>query len=81
MAAKTWRGLKRASEQNSEAQPTCEIYPIFTLRIGVRYVPLRAAAFEIPGKFTVFLGQNRLFLNGVQKVVSSNLTAPTIGHQ
>jgi hypothetical protein len=73
-----WPEFRHASEQNSEPQPTYEIYPIFTLRISVRYVPLRAVAFEIPRKCSVFLRKMGLFLNGVQKVVSSNLTAPTI---
>jgi len=41
-------------------------------------MPLRAAAFEIPRKFAVFLRNKGALLNGVQKVVSSNLTAPTI---
>ena len=41
-------------------------------------MPLRAAAFEILRKCAVFLREKGLFLNGVQKVVSSNLTAPTI---
>jgi hypothetical protein len=41
-------------------------------------VPLRAAAFEIPRKCAVFLRKKGVLLNGVQKVVSSNLTAPTI---
>ena len=73
-----WPKFRHASEQNSEPQPTYEIYPIFALRISVRYLPLRVAAFEIPRKCAVFLRKMGLFLNGVQKVVSSNLTAPSI---
>ena len=41
-------------------------------------MPLRAAAFEILRKYAVLLRKKGLLLNGVQKVVSSNLTAPTI---
>jgi hypothetical protein len=59
-------------------QPTYEIYPIFTLWVSVRSVPLCAATSEFPRKFAVFLRKKGLFLNGVQKVVSSNLTAQTI---
>ena len=50
-----WAEFRRASEQNSAAQPSYAIYPIFTLWIGVRYVPLRAAAFEILRKCAIFL--------------------------
>ena len=70
--------VQEAVQKHFGETPTYEIYPIFTLWIGVRYVPLRPAAFEIPRKFAVFLRNKGALLNGVQKVVSSNLTAPTI---